>query len=304
MSEISRRAFVAGAAAAGALASLGCRNVAKVQRPVSSDLVVANGPDIEKNIRAAVDEMGGMGTFVSSGQTVGILVNILGAIPAAHTKPEVIKAVVEMCRDAGAGEVGIMDWREMSRWEQNKLIKTVEELKIKFNHISMDDESLWRSLDIPRGKAINKVRVFNALYEPDVFIMLPLMKHHGGARFTGALKIYMGTTHRMDNRTIFHRERGRYLEQCIADLNTVVRPPDLIIMDGMEVITARGPVGPGPVTRPNKIIAGFDRVAIDAYAVPIQGVDPADSVQIKGAYEHGVGEMDLNKINVKELQVG
>jgi uncharacterized protein (DUF362 family) len=300
---ITRREFVAGTAAAGALAASGCCSLCRGEedRP---DLAVVSGPDIETNTRAAVDALGGMGSFVQSGQTVGILVNVLGAIPAAHTKPEVISAVAAMSRAAGAGDVRIMDWRDIGQWQRNRLINTVEELELNFQHIEMDKPELWRTLEVPRGKALSRVRVFNALYECDVFIMLPIFKHHGGTRYTGALKLYMGTTHRQDNRSTFHRERGKYLEQCIADLNTVVRPPDLILMDAMEVITTRGPVGPGQITTPQKMVAGFDRVAIDAYCAPIQNIDPATSVQITAAHEHGVGEMDMTKVLIKEISAG
>ena len=300
---ITRRTFVAGSAAVGALAGLGCAPAPANKKSGSSKLAVASGPDIEKNTRAVVDAFGGMGEFVKKGQTVGILVNVLGAIPAAHTKPEVIRTVVGLCRDADAQEVRIMDWRNIERWEQNKLLDVVKELDLNFQHVDVDNPDLWRSVDIPRGKAIQKVRIFNALYEPDVFICLPLMKNHGGTDFTGALKLYMGTTHPGDNRAIFHRERGAYLEQCIADLNTVVRPADLVIMDAMEVITTRGPVGPGQTVSPQKMVAGVDRVALDAFCSPLIGYDPARSTQIRSAYEHGVGEMDMENVAVEEVSV-
>lgn len=301
---ITRRTFVSGATVAGALAAMGCSSEIKGGYSGHSELAVATGPDVEKNIKASVGHFGGMEAFVKSGQTVGLLINILGAVPTAHTKPEVIQTVTAMCREAGAKQVSLFDWRDLDRWRQNKLLDVVNELDIDFQHIDLEDPDLWRTVEVPRGKDLKSVRLFNALFEPDVFIMLPLFKHHGGTRFTGALKLYMGATHRQDNRQIFHRERGKYLEQCIADLNTVVRPADLVITDAMEVITSRGPVGPGPTTQPQKIVAGVDRVAIDTYCAPIQSVDPAGSVQIKAAFEHGVGQMDLKKVTVKEIQTG
>jgi uncharacterized protein (DUF362 family) len=300
--DISRRSFMAGTLATGALLSVACRAAESQPFQETAELAVASGPDIDKNIRAAVDGLGGVGQFVKPGQTVAILVSILGAVPSAHTKPDTIRTVTAMCREAGAKEVRIIDWREISRWEQNKLIELIDELGLTFRHIDRDDPSLWHTLEVPRGKALNSVRVFNALNESDVFITLPIFKHHGGAGYTGALKLFMGVSHPGDNRQFFHRERGSHLEQCIADLNTAVRPPDLIIMDAMEVITARGPVGPGPTVSPLKIVAGTDRVAIDTYCAPIQNIDPAFSIQIKAAFEHGVGQMELDKITIREIQ--
>jgi uncharacterized protein (DUF362 family) len=299
--DISRRSFVAGTLASGALFSVACRAAEPRLFQETSELTVASGPDIAKNIRAAVDGLGGIGQFVKPGQTVAILVSILGSVPSAHTKPDTIRTVTAMCREAGAKEVSIVDWREISRWEQNKLIEIIDELDLTFRHIDRDNPDLWHTLEVPRGKALTSVRVFNALYESDVFITLPIFKHHSGTGYTGALKLFMGVSHPDDNRQTFHRERGRYLEQCIADLNTAVRPPDLIIMDAMEVITARGPVGPGPTVSPMKIVAGTDRVALDTYCAPIQSIDPASSIQIKAAFEHGLGQMALDKVSIKEI---
>jgi uncharacterized protein (DUF362 family) len=307
---LSRRELIAGAAAAGALAAVGCGsgNAPVVEsevalRPVGGgggpDLAVAKGPDIVRCTRASVEALGGMGAFVKSGQTVGLLINVLGAIPPAHTKPEVIRTVAAMCREAGAGEVSLIDWRNISQWEQNKLIEVAREPGITFRHIDLDNAALWREVSVPRGKVLKKVRMFNALWEPDVFIALPIFKNHSGPRFTGALKLVMGTTHPGDNRSYFHGS-GR-LEQCIADANTVVRPPDLIITDCHEVLTSNGPVGPGASIKPEKMVAGTDRVAIDTYCAPILGIDPAGSAVIRGAVEHGIGEGDLAKLNISEF---
>ena len=306
---MDRRKFVAGTAAAGAFAVIGCNNSPAslsmqdetVGTEAVPDLAVAKGGDIEKLIRASVDAMGGMGAFVEAGQSVGILINILGAIPAAHTKPETVRTVAAMCREAGASKVTMMDWREMSRWEQNRMIEVANDPEIVFDHVDLEKPELWRAVDVPRGKVLKQTRIFNALWEHDVFIMLPIFKHHSGAAFTGALKLYMGTTHRHDNRGKFHASRE--LQQCIADLNTVVRPPDLIIMDAFEVLVGSGPVGPGPTSSPGFVVAGRDRVAMDTYCAPVQNINPAESIQIKGAYEHGVGEMDLAKLKIKEFDV-
>jgi uncharacterized protein (DUF362 family) len=307
---ISRRDFVAGATAAGALAVVGCGNGGTTMlgsgeksqhegKEGVPDLAVAKDSDIVRCTTAAVGALGGMQAFVKPGQTVGLLINVLGAIPTAHTKPEVIRTVAAMCREVGAKEVSIIDWRYIDQWERNKLIEVAREPGITFRHIDINDSALWRMVEVPRGKVLNKVRIFNALWEPDVFISLPIFKDHRGSRFTGALKLVMGTSHPGDNQVYFHG--SNQLEQCIADANTVVRPPDLIITDCFEVLTTNGPVGPGASIKPEKMVAGTDRVAIDTYCAPVLDIDPAGSTQIKAAFEHGLGEMDLSKLKISEF---
>lgn len=294
--KLSRRTFNAGVVAAGALAASGFRPT-----QAKTDIAVAKGPDGQKNVKAAIDELGGIGAFVSQGQTVGILANTIGRFPGSFTKPEIIRTVANLCHEAGAAGVLWFDWRSHSRLRDNKLIELTTDKTLGYRFIDANNAGLWSTESVPRGKVLKQVRICNALHEPDVLILLPLFKHHGASHYTGSLKLYMGATHPHDNRNFFHGS-GR-LEQCIADVNTVVRKPDLIVMDAMEVITTRGPIGPGTIRRPQKIVAGLDRVAIDTYCAPIQNIVPAQSTQIRGAYELGVGEMDLSKVTIREFDV-
>ena len=55
--------------------------------------------------------------------------------------------------------------------------------------------------------------------------------------------------------------------------------------------------------KPQKVIAGTDRVAIDAYCATLFGYNPDDILVINNAYNHGIGEMDLNRIKIEELVI-
>ena len=169
------------------------------------------------------------------------------------------------------------------------------------------NEELWTSFDITRGKALKKVRVFKALFESDVFINMPIVKDHIGSRYTGSLKNYMGTSHPLDNRPFhptFEGENLEHMEHCIADLNTVVRAPDLIVMDAMEILTTNGPFGPGEITKPQQVVVGRDRVAVDSYSATLLGLKGEDVAMIAHAYEHGLGEIDLAKVKIEKLNLG
>jgi uncharacterized protein (DUF362 family) len=90
-----------------------------------------------------------------------------------------------------------------------------------------------------------------------------------------------------------------HLDQCIADLNLIIKP-DLCVVDATELITTNGPFGPGKLVKPQKIVAGVDRVAIDAYCCTLWGMEGKDIIMIKRGYEHGLGEIDLKKVKIKE----
>jgi uncharacterized protein (DUF362 family) len=139
----------------------------------------------------------------------------------------------------------------------------------------------------------------------DVLINIPILKHHSTAILSGALKNMMGLCTRKTNVT-FHLGSGvrndpEYLGQCIADLN-LVRKPDLIVADASEFITGNGPSGPGPLRKLDLVVAGTDPVAVDAFGAKCLEMVPEDIMTVKRAYEIGIGEMDLSKLTICEIQ--
>ena len=239
----------------------------------------------------------------SPGQTVGISLNANGAVACAHTDLEVLRTVVDLCKRAGAAEVRVLSWIERDRMEFNRLWERVPQTGAAWHEVSQEDPELWRWVDCPRGVVLKGIRIFKAIEEPDVYIGMPKFKHHSSVRLTGALKLAMATTIRVDNRTYMHVDKSAKLEQCIADLNLIARRPDLIVSDAMEVLTLRGPKGPGPTVKPQCVVAGSDPVAVDAYCSPFLGIPAAQSVQITAAHAHGLGELDLSKLQIKEIEL-
>ncbi|MEJ2580463.1 MAG: DUF362 domain-containing protein [Acidobacteriota bacterium] len=301
---ITRREFVATGAAAGTLLATGVGFGEKSE--LSPDLVAAHGPDVGKNTLAALEGHGGMGAFVRPGQIVNILPNAQGSHPGTSTDPVLIKTVVDQCLGAGAKEVRWLTWQSGKYFERSNIARLVEGSGAKFIQVDSNDESLWDTFEVPNGVALEKIRVFKVLDECDVFINMPIIKDHIGSRFTGSLKNYMGASHPTDNRLFhptFEGEDLTRMEQCIADLNTAVRKPDLIIADAMTILTSKGPFGPGDIASPNQVIAGFDRVALDAYGATLLGLEGSEVSMIVNAHELGLGEIDLGKVRIREIEV-
>jgi uncharacterized protein (DUF362 family) len=135
---------------------------------------------------------------------------------------------------------------------------------------------------------------------------MPIFKDHIGSRFTGSLKNYMGASHPEDNRAFhptFEGEDLLHMEQCIADLNTVVRTPDLIVADAMTILTSKGPFGPGDIASPRQVVAGTDRVAIDAYGATLLDLDGREVTMIRKAADHGLGTIDLGAVKIATIDV-
>ena len=303
---ITRRDFVAAGAAAGTLLATGVGFGDLAQGP-SPDLVVAHGPDVAKNTAAVIEAHGGIGAFVRPGQIVNILPNAQGSHPGTSTDPTLVKTVVDLCKKAGAKEVRWLTWQSGKYFERSNIAQLVEGSGAKFIQVDSADESQWNNFEVANGVALEKIRVFKILDDCDVFINMPIIKDHIGSRFTGSLKNYMGASHPTDNRLFhptFEGEDLARMEQCIADLNTVVRKPDLIIADAMTILTSKGPFGPGDIAKPNKVIAGIDRVALDSYGATLLGLTGSEVKMIVDAHQLGLGEIDLGKVRIKEMELG
>lgn len=295
--QISFSAMIGGSV----LSQFSCSQAAKC------DIAVASGSDYLSSTNKAVELLGGMEKFVKKGSRVAILPNTQSRHPGSYTKPDVVRAVIRMCKEAGAAEVNCLSWLTPKHWEDSGLDKAVKEEGANLKLIDRDDESLYKAVPVPKGVALKEAQIMKEFFNNDVFIDMPITKDHAGNKFTGTMKNLMGLNFRVNNRT-FHKENWttdqsaiEHLDQCIADLNTVIEPT-LCVVDATEFITTNGPFGPGKLIKPQKVVAGTDRVAIDAYCTTLWGLEAKDIIMINKAYEHKLGQIDLQKVKVKEIQ--
>ena len=271
------------------------------------DISVGIGDDCLKSTKKALEALGGMQQFVSTGAKVAILPNAQRWHPGTYTKPGIVQAVIEMCLQAGAEEVACLSWLGEKNWEATGLKQTVEEAGGRLVLISRE-EANFNPVPVQGGKNLQEVMIMKEFYNYDVFIDMPITKDHAGNKFTGTLKNLMGLNF-PDNNRLFHkpdwttdRNAIEFLDQCIVELNTVVKP-HLCVVDATEFITTNGPMGPGEIIKPKKVVAGVDRIAIDAYCCTLWGLKPADIFMIQKGYEKGLGEIDPTKVNIKEIRV-
>lgn len=311
--KLGRREFFRTGARAGLALAVGSGLAAgpKAARPIKAakavDVAVGIGADRGKAAREAVGLLGGIGKFVAQGARVALLPNVQSRHPGSFTKPEVLRAVIGLCRSAGAKEISCLSWQPVKQWEVTGL-KAVIDAEGAGLRLFEKDESLFKPVPVAGARALAEARILAALDEYDVLINMPITKDHAGNKFTGTMKNLMGLNSPASNRT-FHRPNWKtdpddvaHLEQCIVDLNKAVKPA-LNVVDATEFIVTNGPFGPGELLEPQKVVAGIDRVAVDAYCAGLWGLAPAEIVQIRLAAEQGLGRMDLSKAVVREVRV-
>lgn len=311
---LERREFIKKSFAAGASATLGSllwprilSGISRVSAGASIDLGVAVGEDPLRSTTVAVELVGGIDRFIPKNSRVALLPNVQSSHPGTYTNPALVQAAIRLCHKAGAKEISLLSWQAMKNWESTGLARVAAEEKADLKLFDRD-EANFKPAQVPAGKALQEARILSALYDYDVFIDMPVTKDHAGNKFTGTMKNLMGLNSPVSNRT-FHKANWQtdlsaieFLDQCIADLNTVIQPT-LCLVDATEFIITNGPFGPGEILRPKKVVAGVDRVAIDAYCASLWGLKPEDIFAIKRGHEHGLGEIRLQNVNVKEVAV-
>lgn len=246
-------------------------------------------------IKKAVEQIGGFGKFINKGEKVLLKPNLNSADPfPASSDSEFLKIVTELVFEAGASQVFIGDSCTMALNTR----KVMEKLGIfelgKLNpapKIIVFDEEKWVKNQIPAGKYLKSASIPEILQKIDKLILLPCLKTHFIAQFTGSLKISVGFM-KPGERIFLHMS---HTQEKIAELNTLIKP-DLIVMDARKCFIAGGP-SEGLLAEPGLILASESRIAIDSEGIKIiqgfeknclLGIDPLKLPQIKRAIELGI----------------
>ncbi len=304
---IGRRDFAKQVAGLGLAACGSCsiftKNIHAVPTAnVSRDIAVAKGGTPFDNTVAAVEALGGMSNFVKPGARVLINPNVSGHLPpdaAVNTHPHVVGALVKMCRDVGAGQVIIGNFNSAKNYKIGRMNEVAEKYGAELKPLG-DKQDFFKRIEVPQGKALDHLLVSEDYLAADVLINVPVAKHHTVSRMSLGMKNLMGlVTHRWK---VFHRDGGKHLNQCIADLASAVKST-LIVVDANKMIVTKGPVGPGEQIEPKKVIAGTDPVAIDVLAAQLLDYGKEDIPLFRLAYEHGLGQTDLKQMNIIERTV-
>ena len=259
------------------------------------DLAVVTGPSPAKNCLKAVDALGGFKRFIRSGDSVVIKPNPVGRNRperAINTHPDMIRTVITECIQAGAKTVKVVSHDDRRSFIMNGTAEAVEQAGGSWH--TLNEESQYRRIVVPRGTILRHELVSADVLDADVFINMPIAKHHAGTAVTLSMKNLMGINW---DRIRFHRTD---LHQCIAELAATIRQ-NLIIMDANHVLLTNGPIGPGEVKAAETVIAGVDPVAIDAFVTRLFWQDPAEIPHIRLAHELGVGEIDFSKLSIREI---
>jgi uncharacterized protein (DUF362 family) len=296
---MTRRKFLKTAAAGMALglASRPSFSFAKEEY----DLAVISGEPVAAT-KKALEALGGISHFVKKGQRVVLKPNMsFTRTPefATTTHPLVVVAVAQVCMEAGASQVLVLDHTLhraelcLERTGIRDACKSISGVHV----LALQERKFFREIMIPQGKVLERVEVMKEILDSQVLINIPVAKSHSATGVSLGMKGLMGL---IWDRGSFHSQYN--MNQAIADLGTVIKP-QLIILDATRALVSGGPGGPGEVKKPNLIIAGMDPVAVDSYGV---SVVPWYGQNFKGrqvehlliSHQRGLGRIDIDQLKI------
>jgi uncharacterized protein (DUF362 family) len=266
-------------------------------------LATGCNPDYSRLVTDVMKALGGMERYVARGSRVVVKPNMSwDRRPefGANTQPLVLKRVVELCLEAGADEVTVMDrpCNDARRcYRESGMQEAVESIGNSRAKIKQLNSRRFVEMDLPRGVALKRWEFYRDALEANTLIVVTPAKQHGSTRLSLGMKSMMGLVGG-------RRERLHVgnLHQHIADLNTVLRA-HLTVIDATHLLFANGPSGGNlnDVRVLHRVAASADPVAADSYAATLFDLKGEDIGYIRYGHEMGFGQIDLSKVDMVQV---
>jgi uncharacterized protein (DUF362 family) len=266
----------------------------------SPDVALIQGESPSLITKEAIAALGGMQRFVSSGDKVIVKPNIgWDRTPeqGACTNPEVVKTLVELCFDAGAKEVKVMDNPcnpARRTYVRSGIQKAAKSAGAK---VPLPNDHRLKKIPI-NGDSLKEWEVYTDFVETDKIINVPIAKTHSLSRLTLGMKNWLGAVG--GNRNQLHQN----LDLAMIDLAAFFKPV-LTVMDGYRILLRNGPQGGrlSDVKLYKTVAAGVDYVALDAVGASFFDIKPEELRFLQIAKEKGRGEIDLEKLNIEKRTI-
>jgi uncharacterized protein (DUF362 family) len=264
------------------------------------ELVFVHGEDPRGLVRVALESLGGMRRFVSSGDVVLVKPNIAwDRVPeqAANTNPWVVAEVVKQAKLAGAKRVVVT---EVSCNDPRRCFKRsgiAEAAEAEGAEVIIPDDRSYKRVDLKRG--LGSWPILALLFEADKVINVPVAKHHSLSGVTLGIKNWMGVLG--GQREWLHQR----LDASLVDLADALRPT-LTILDAYRVLVRNGPTGgsTSDVITPKVLLASTDPVAVDTCAAKsFFGLASSRLPYLGLAKRRGLGKVDLSQVRTLTIDM-
>ncbi len=258
-------------------------------------MAIARGRNRAELLQRALGALGGMKRFVKPKDRVVIKVNAAFASPpaiCATSHPDLVKALVTACFQAGAADVMVTDNPINDPASCFRLTGIGAAAEAAGGRVVLPSIERFSAVSLPGARLIREWPVLvEPLVRADCLIGLaPLKDHHrSGASMT--IKNWYGLLG--GRRNVFHQD----IHTIITELAALVRPT-LVILDGVTAMMHNGPTGGSlsDLADTNTLVAGTDPLAVDAFGAKILGRRIDQLPHLQQAADAGLGTLNYQTL--------
>ena len=255
---------------------------------------------VDAAVRECLDNLGGIGRFVSKGETVLLKPNMLSPKSpdkAVTTHPEIVRAAIRLVREAGGTPVvgdtpgGLATESVLKNLADKTGIGQVcEEEGVEFVLLRESQK-----VPFPKGVAAKSFEIATQHALVDGVISLAKFKTHSFTALTGAVKNLFGLIPGLKKAEYHYRmQSADAFSELLVDLAECVKPR-LTIMDGIVGMDGDGPAAGRPKNI-GIVMASANVHALDAFMAELVGADPDSVPTIAIARRRGLVSRDPRDI--------
>jgi len=320
--HISRREFVI----TGVVGTLGIASGFSFAAPFPVVSVVKIKDDnIGNAVEQAIDLLGGIEEVTRDKQRIMLKPNLVGPDPRFTTKPEVIRALAVLMKNAGkevcigegsaaapgfnsddqgdnfTKDPAILDPMQQYIFDQLGYTELANSLEIPLINLHTGE---MVEVNVPNAFVFDKIIVHKSLSEIDLLCSVPMMKTHVLARVSLGMKnligLYPGSAY-CTVRSCVHNASFEKNSPCVSfEVVDMVRacPPGLIVIDASTSMEGNGPTD-GELVKTDLIIAGTNPLATDMVAAKIMGFHKNEVATLAMAIRAGMKPTSLDYIEIR-----
>ena len=276
-------------------------------------------------VEEAIDLLGGVRAVTKGKNRIILKPNLVCESPDCTTKPEVIRTLARLMKDAGknvaiaegSAAAGGFNVKEGETFRTNKR-ELLDRMQLYvFDRLGYTE--LAKSVGIPLvnlhsgelvdvplsgGHAFHTITLHRVIADADMICSVPMMKTHVLATVTLGMKNLIG----LYPGTVYHSVRSRVHEIAaragspgvayeIVDMVNVNKV-GLVVVDGSMAMEGDGPTG-GQLVKMGVIVAGTNPLATDMIAARIMGFENRDVPTFGVAQKTGMTPASIDDIEVR-----
>ncbi len=296
-----------------------------VKKKYVVSIVKTGDQGITYAVEKAIDLLGGINMVTSGKERIMLKPNLVAEGPTFTTKPEVIKALAllmknagkDVCIGEGSAAAGgynatndgifrtkkqdILDGMQQYVFDQLGYTELAQSNNIPLVNLHSGDMA---DVQVTDGYLFDKITVNNEVANTDLLCSVPMMKTHVLATVTLSMKnligVYPGTVY-YSVRSWLHDHAADNGSPGIAyeivDMLKAVKP-GLVVIDASSAMEGDGPTD-GTLVDMGLIIAGTNPLAADMVATKLMGFSLNEVPSIELARKAGMGPVSMDEIEIR-----